>query len=118
MIGSIAFLTPCVAANPFVIMPSEGVWSMHPHLQLCRLRRPSYACRFIRTEEDDKNGQPWEIVLAQKYYSKLFREYAVVDLSRHKVGFSSEICPRSYLFNVNFAIRITYLTFQWLIQYY
>ncbi len=30
----------------------------------------------------------WEVELAQKYYRKLFREYAVGDLSRYKVSFS------------------------------
>lgn len=45
-----------------------------------------WTCRFIRTEEDDEHGQPWEIALASKYYSKLFREYAIIDLSRYKVS--------------------------------
>lgn len=40
--------------------------------------------RFLRTEEDDKNGAPWEVAVARKYYSMLFREYAIIDLSRYK----------------------------------
>lgn len=41
--------------------------------------------RFIREEGDDAPGG-WEVQLAQKYYRKLFREYAVADLSRYKEG--------------------------------
>lgn len=41
--------------------------------------------RFIREDGDDAPGG-WEVQLAQKYYRKLFREYAVADLSRHKEG--------------------------------
>ena len=40
--------------------------------------------RFIREEGDDAAGG-WEVELAQKYYRKLFREFAVGDLSRYKV---------------------------------
>jgi hypothetical protein len=43
--------------------------------------------RFIREEGDDAPGG-WEVQLAQKYYRKLFREYAVADLSRYKVAIS------------------------------
>ncbi|KAK9813683.1 hypothetical protein WJX73_003513 [Symbiochloris irregularis] len=41
--------------------------------------------RFIRQPEDDR-GNSWEVRLARKYYSKLFKEYAIVDLSRYKLG--------------------------------
>ena len=41
------------------------------------------ACRFIRSEEDD-GEDTWEVRLAKQYYQKLYREYAIVDLSRHK----------------------------------
>ncbi|KAK9835322.1 hypothetical protein WJX81_001817 [Elliptochloris bilobata] len=41
--------------------------------------------RFIRSAEDDAD-ESWEARLAKRYYAKLFREYAVVDLSRHKEG--------------------------------
>lgn len=41
--------------------------------------------RFIRDEGDNAAGG-WEVELAQKYYRKLFKEYAVGDLSRYKVG--------------------------------
>ena len=40
--------------------------------------------RFIRSEEDDAGGDAWEVRLARRYYAKLFREYAIVDLSRYK----------------------------------
>ena len=43
------------------------------------------SCRFLRTEEDDKDGAPWEVAVARKYYSMLFKEYAIIDLSRYKV---------------------------------
>lgn len=42
------------------------------------------ALRFIRSSEDDAEGG-WELRLAQIYYSKLFKEYAIADLSRYKV---------------------------------
>lgn len=41
--------------------------------------------RFIRSEDDDA-ADSWEVRLARRYYSKLFREYAVADLSRYKEG--------------------------------
>ena len=41
-------------------------------------------CRFIREERDDEGGG-WEVRLARQYYSKLFREYCIADLSRYKV---------------------------------
>ena len=44
--------------------------------------------RFIRSEEDDV-GNTWEVRLAHKYYAKLFKEYAIVDLSRYKVSHSN-----------------------------
>jgi hypothetical protein len=48
------------------------------------MRRVQLACRFIRTEEDDAAGDAWEVRLARRYYAKLFREYAIVDLSHYK----------------------------------
>ncbi|KAL4444099.1 hypothetical protein ABPG75_011836 [Micractinium tetrahymenae] len=41
--------------------------------------------RFIRSEEDDATDS-WEVRLAKRYYSKLFKEYAIADLSRYKEG--------------------------------
>lgn len=38
--------------------------------------------RFIRTEDDDRQQAPWVVNMARTYYSKLFREYALVDLSK------------------------------------
>eukprot|EP00889_Picochlorum_renovo_P003928 jgi/Picre1/30958/NNA_006317.t1 len=38
--------------------------------------------RFIRTEDDDRQQAPWVVKMARTYYSKLFREYALVDLSK------------------------------------
>lgn len=48
-------------------------------------------CRFVRTDEDDKELQPWQQDLAQTYYAKLFREYAIVDLSKHMVKKRSKL---------------------------
>eukprot|EP00884_Botryococcus_braunii_P003073 jgi/Botrbrau1/12767/Bobra.0238s0006.1 len=45
--------------------------------------RQSY--RFIRDGEDDAEGG-WEVQLAKLYYSRLFKEYAIADLSRYKEG--------------------------------
>lgn len=43
--------------------------------------------RFIRSpEEDSKAGNSWEVKLAQKYYEKLYREYAIADMSRYREG--------------------------------
>lgn len=49
--------------------------------------------RFIRTKADDGAGDDrvsavlsWEKRLAKKYYDKLFKEYAIADLSRYKEG--------------------------------
>ncbi|PNW80941.1 hypothetical protein CHLRE_07g336250v5 [Chlamydomonas reinhardtii] len=39
--------------------------------------------RFIRTEEDD-GDHGWEARLAKRYYDRLFKEYAIVDLSFYK----------------------------------
>lgn len=39
--------------------------------------------RFVRTEDDDKDDS-WEARLARKYYSRLFKEYCIADLSRYK----------------------------------
>jgi protein FRA10AC1 len=46
--------------------------------------RESY--RFIRTPEDDTDVDSWAVRLAQKYYSRLFREYCIADLSRFEEG--------------------------------
>ena len=46
--------------------------------------------RFLRTAADDRNLEgDWERRVAKKYYDKLFKEYAVADLTRyreHRVG--------------------------------
>ena len=47
-------------------------------------------CRFIRDEADDKEDT-WEVRLAKRYYSKLFKEYCIADLSRYKVT-ASTLC--------------------------
>ncbi|KAG2434917.1 hypothetical protein HYH02_012115 [Chlamydomonas schloesseri] len=39
--------------------------------------------RFIRTEEDD-GDHSWEARLAKRYYDRLFKEYAIVDLTFYK----------------------------------
>lgn len=41
-------------------------------------------CRFLR-EDDDKNLS-WDDKVAQKYYSSLYREFAVCDLKHYKSG--------------------------------
>ena len=40
--------------------------------------------RFLRSE-DEMVGDTWEKKVAIKYYDKLFKEYCLADLSRHKV---------------------------------
>ena len=40
--------------------------------------------RFVRSEEDDSSDS-WEVHMAKRYYAKLFKEYAIADLSRYKV---------------------------------
>lgn len=42
--------------------------------------------RFIRTEEDDEKEIPWVLRMAKEYYAKLYREFAVADLSQHAQG--------------------------------
>lgn len=39
--------------------------------------------RFVRTEDDDITDS-WEVRMARRYYAKLFKEYAIADLSRYK----------------------------------
>ncbi|KAF9116014.1 hypothetical protein BGX27_005247 [Mortierella sp. AM989] len=41
--------------------------------------------RFLRSEEDDQD-LTWEKRLAKKYYDKLFKEYALVELKHYKEG--------------------------------
>ena len=53
------------------------------------LRNPltRYPTRFLR-EEDEKDGKhlSWDDQVAKKYYSSLYREYAVCDLKHYKSG--------------------------------
>ncbi|EGG23558.1 hypothetical protein DFA_05691 [Cavenderia fasciculata] len=43
--------------------------------------------QFIRDDEEDANDQEnWEKQLAKKYYDRLFKEYAIIDLSQYKTG--------------------------------
>lgn len=44
--------------------------------------------RFIRNDKEDEKeaGINWEIRMAMKYYRRLHKEYALVDLSRYKDG--------------------------------
>ena len=42
--------------------------------------------RFIRSKEDDLDESPSVVRMARKYYSRLFKEYGIVDLSRYKEG--------------------------------
>ena len=66
-------LCPCSSTA----LPQSQAWRAHTSLSvLC--------CRFIRDEADDKEDT-WEVRLAKRYYSKLFKEYCIADLSRYKV---------------------------------
>ena len=42
--------------------------------------------RFIRDDQFDKNNwdKSWQLRMARRYYDKLFKEYALADLSRYK----------------------------------
>jgi hypothetical protein len=42
--------------------------------------------RFLRTSEDDESVPAWAAQLAQTYYAKLYREYALADLSKAEIG--------------------------------
>ncbi|KAF7792254.1 hypothetical protein EIP86_003290 [Pleurotus ostreatoroseus] len=42
--------------------------------------------RFLRDEQEPAQTLPWEEKLAQKYYSSLYREFAVCDLKHYKSG--------------------------------
>lgn len=43
--------------------------------------------QFIRDDEDDEEKQTdWRVRMARRYYDKLFKEYAVVDLSQYTSG--------------------------------
>jgi protein FRA10AC1 len=43
--------------------------------------------RFLREEHDDAQlGESWEQRLAKRYYDRLFKEYALADLSRYREG--------------------------------
>ncbi len=45
-----------------------------------------HSCRFIRDDREDAAADDrWAVRLAKRYYAKLYREYAIVDLSRYKV---------------------------------
>ncbi|KAK0480197.1 folate-sensitive fragile site protein Fra10Ac1-domain-containing protein [Armillaria novae-zelandiae] len=42
--------------------------------------------KFLREDEDDEKDSSWEDKLASKYYSSLYREFAVCDLKHYKSG--------------------------------
>ncbi|KAI0696914.1 folate-sensitive fragile site protein Fra10Ac1-domain-containing protein [Cytidiella melzeri] len=42
--------------------------------------------RFLREDDNDAKPHTWEDQVAQKYYERLFREYAVCDLKHYKSG--------------------------------
>jgi hypothetical protein len=50
--------------------------------------------RFLRSEEE-MVGDTWEKKVAIKYYDKLFKEYCLADLSRHKVPVQGCVCALS-----------------------
>ena len=39
----------------------------------------------------------WETRMARRYYAKLFKEYAIADLSRYKVCCCLTVCTARYL---------------------
>lgn len=52
-----------------------------------------YLNRFIRTEDQDKSidakrlsNHDYGEILAKKYYDKLYKEFAIIDLSNYKTG--------------------------------
>jgi protein FRA10AC1 len=43
--------------------------------------------QFVRDDEHDETNQhDWKVRMARKYYDKLYKEYAIVDLSRYGEG--------------------------------
>ncbi|KAF5339240.1 hypothetical protein D9758_013287 [Tetrapyrgos nigripes] len=42
--------------------------------------------KFLREDDEDENNLTWEDKLASKYYSSLYREFAVCDLKHYKSG--------------------------------
>ena len=51
--------------------------------------------RFLREDDNEEAGLSWEDKLAQKYYSSLYREYAVCDLKHYKSGNVRYMLPPS-----------------------
>lgn len=54
---------------------------------------PYRLCRFLRDELQDKNidkanlsKKDYGEILAKKYYDKLYKEFAIVDLSQYETG--------------------------------
>jgi len=57
----------------------EGI--MHPS-DLSELQRVH---QFVRDDQfDERNKGDWKIRMARRYYEKLYKEFAIVDLSRYK----------------------------------
>jgi hypothetical protein len=45
------------------------------------------AHQFVRDDEQDETlHDNWKVRMARKYYDQLFKEFAIVDLSRHREG--------------------------------
>lgn len=43
--------------------------------------------QFVRNDEiDEMNKSDWKTRMARRYYDKLYKEYAIIDLSRYKEG--------------------------------
>ena len=43
--------------------------------------------QLVRDDEDDlKNSNNWKVRMARRYYDRLYKEYAIIDLSRYKEG--------------------------------
>eukprot|EP00601_Ochromonadales_sp_CCMP2298_P012850 CAMPEP_0173252528 /NCGR_PEP_ID=MMETSP1142-20121109/20784_1 /TAXON_ID=483371 /ORGANISM="non described non described, Strain CCMP2298" /LENGTH=101 /DNA_ID=CAMNT_0014185595 /DNA_START=71 /DNA_END=373 /DNA_ORIENTATION=+ len=42
---------------------------------------------FVRDDDyDEAHGDDWKVRLARRYYDKLYKEFAIADLSRYKEG--------------------------------
>eukprot|EP00041_Stephanoeca_diplocostata_P005043 m.55133 g.55133 ORF g.55133 m.55133 type:complete len:189 (-) comp15536_c0_seq2:191-757(-) len=66
------------------------LWSSRIHSQGAGIQKNDFDIiaeeqRFVWTQDDEAN-MTWEKQQAHKYYSKLFKEYCLADLSRYKQG--------------------------------
>ena len=60
--------------NSVILMPSDKDALVDTH-------------RFVRNNEEDHNlieSEGWKIRMARKYYNRLYKEYAIVDLTHYE----------------------------------